>query len=71
MKELETFKEQLVDRSARAVYLVESYHPLSPSHVAGAVIDKSLPRKEGTAELYGLPYRSVEIFVPVQWKGFD
>jgi hypothetical protein len=71
MREFDTFKIDSVDTSGRAVYSVESFRPLTPGNVADAIIDSSLPRKESKTERFGLTYRFVEIFVPVQWKGFD
>jgi len=64
MREFETFRIESVDTLARTVYSVTLFCLFTPASGADAIIDKSLSRKKGKTERYGLPYRFIEIFVP-------
>ncbi|HZR17352.1 MAG TPA: hypothetical protein VFE51_08495 [Verrucomicrobiae bacterium] len=59
------------DWGARTAYQVECLRTMTAAEVTRAIGDQTLERKVSTTKRHGLDYKLLEIFVPVQWEGFE
>jgi hypothetical protein len=62
---------EIEDRSGMTVYLIESLTALSDEERALAMANRKLWHEEGSTTRYGLPYKTVKVFVPIDWQTLE